>query len=207
METVYQIIDQLTALLRAADLLPDFMSARGVFCAIAWLATLLCVISILFSLFMDFGGDGDIDAPGDSVDGDTGAFSIRAFIGFLLGLGWGGYVAVQWGFSTQAAIAIGIALGLIMFFIVAGTMRLIYSLKTDGSLDYSTLVGMSGTVYITIPPHGEPGGQVQVSHPSQLITMPAVQKGDTPLPAQTRIIVEEATTYQLTVRAFNQPNS
>ena len=35
---------------------------------------------------------------------------------------------------------------------------------------------------------------------SQLITMAAVQEGGTPLPAQTRIVVTHATTYQLTVR-------
>ena len=59
---------------------------------------------------------------------------------------------------------------------------------------------MTGTVYVSIPPHGEPGGQVQVAHPSQMITMPAVQEGDVPLPAMTRIEVVSATTYQLLVR-------
>lgn len=204
MDTIYQIIGQLTSMLRAADLLPDFASARGIFCAIAWLATLLSFITLVCGIFMDVAGDGDADIGGDGVDGDTGAFSLRASVGFLLGLGWGGFVAVQWGFSTEAAIGIGIALGLIMFFIVAGTMRLIYSLKTDGSLDYASLVGMTGTVYVTIPPKGEPGGQVQVSHPSQLITIAAIQYGDSPLPPQTRIIVEEASTYQLVVRAIGR---
>ena len=198
MDSVYQFLPWLLNLLRNADLLPDFTSARGVFCAIAWLSTILSIGSLIIGFFMD-GGDGDGDV-GSGVDGDTGTVSLRTIIGFMLGLGWGGYVATQCGFGTGASICIGLVLGAIMFFIVAGIMRLIYSLKTDGSLNYSSLVGMTGTVYVTLPPHGEPGGQVQVSHPSQLITMAAVQFGDTPLPAQTRIIVEEATTYQLTVR-------
>ena len=202
MDTIYQLLQGLVSLLRAADLLPDFVSARGVFCAIAWFATILSLITLVLGIFLDFAGDGDADISGASVDGDTGSFSVRAVIGFMLGLGWGGYVAVQCGFSTLPSIVIGLILGAIMFFIVAGVMRLIYSLKTDGSLDYASLVGKTGIVYITIPPHGEPGGQVQVSHPSQLITMAAVQHGETPLPPQTRIVVEEATTYQLTVRAL-----
>ena len=207
MDTIYQLLQGLVSLLRAADLLPDFVSARGVFCAIAWLATLLSLITMVLGIFLDFIGDGDVDTPGDSVDGDTGSFSVRAAIGFMLGLGWGGYVAVQCGCSTMVSIVIGLVIGVIMFFIVAGIMRFIYSLKSDGSLDYNSLVGMTGTVYITIPPHGEPGGQVQVNHPNQLITMAAVQNGDAPLTAQTRIVVEEASTYQLTVRALHPRQS
>lgn len=194
-------------MLHAADLLPDFSSARGVFCAIAWLATLLSLGMMLMAFFADLGGDGGADVPGDAVDGDAGHFSLRAVAGFLLGFGWGGYVAVQSGLGTGVGIAVGFALGAVLFFIVVGIMRFINSLKTDGSLNYASLVGMTGTVYITIPPHGEPGGQVQVSHPSQLITMAAVQKGDAPLPAQTRVIVEEASTFQLTVRALTQEKS
>lgn len=200
MQVLHQIYNWVTAALHAAELMPDFSSARGVFCAIAWLATLLSLGLMLLSFVGDLGGDADADMPTESVDGDSGHFSLRAVVGFLLGFGWGGYVAVQSGMGTVGGIFIGLVLGVLLFFVVAGIMRFIYSLKTDGSLNYASLVGMHGTVYVTIPPHGEPGGQVQVSHPSQLITMPAVQMGDTPLPAQTRIIVEEASTFQLTVK-------
>jgi len=145
----------------------------------------------------DMGGS-DLDAG--SVDGDTGAFSVQAVMGFILGFGWGGYLTVANGAGVGLGIFVGVLVGVMMFFVIAGIMKAIYSLKSDGSLKYESLVGMTGTVYVTIPPHGEPGGQVQVSHPSQLITMAAVQEGDTPLPAQTRIEVVAATTYQLTVR-------
>ena len=206
MDTITQLFHNLASILNAAKLMPDFTSARGIFCAIAWLASFLSLGSLVLAFFSDFTG-GDTAAPsGDSVDGDAGIFSLRAAIGFLLGLGWGGYVATQCGYSTGASILIGLVLGLILFFIVAGLMRLIYSLKSDGSLNYASLVGRTGTVYITLPPRGEPGGQVQVSHPNQLITMPAVQMGDTPLPAQTRIIVEEASTLQLVVRPLQPEN-
>lgn len=207
MDTIYNIFHSLASLLQAANLMPDFTSARGIFCAIAWIASLLSIISLVISLFADIGGDGDIDAAGGhSIDGDSGIFSLRAAVGFLLGLGWGGYIATQCGYGTGASLFIGIVLGTIMFFIVAGIMRLIYGLKSDGSLDYNSLIGRHGIVYVTLPPHGEPGGQVQVSHPNQLITMPAVQMGDTPLPAQTRIEVIEASTLQLTVRAITPNN-
>ena len=203
MHYVQQLFSWAAAFLRAADLLPDFSSARGIFCALAWVATLLSLGMMGIAFFADFGGDGDADVPADAADGDTGHFSLRAIVGFLLGFGWGGYVAVQSGLGTAGGIVVGLVLGIILFFIVAAIMRFIYSLKTDGSLNYASLVGMTGTVYVTIPPNGEPGGQVQVSHPSQMVTMPAIQTGSSPLLAQTRIIVEEASTFQLGVRALS----
>lgn len=195
METLSNMYDWVVQALRVADMLPDFTSPRGIFCTIAWLSTLLSLVMLAISIFSDFGGD-DVDVT----DGDTGSLSVRALVGFALGLGWGGFIAVQAGVGVGLSILIGLLLGIVMFFIVAGVMRAIYSLKSDGSLDYSSLVGMTGTVYVSIPPHGEPGGQVQVAHPSQMITMPAVQEGDVPLPAMTRIEVVSATTYQLLVR-------
>ena len=201
MDTFLNIIGQLMNFLRAADLLPDFVSARGIFCFIAWLATFLALISLFVSLFADFVNGGDADVPGDSPDGDTGAFSLRAIVGFLLGLGWGGYIAMQNGFSVLVSTFAGLLLGAVLFIIIVAMMRFIYSLKSDGTLRYEELVGLRGTVYVTIPPHGEPGGQVQVAHPSQLVTMPAVQTGSTPLPAQSSIVVTHATSSLLTVQA------
>ena len=197
METLVTAYEWITGLLDAASLLPNFNSPLGIFCAIAWVGTLLSAIMFGVSFIADFGGS-DLDAG--SVDGDTGSFSVQAVMGFILGFGWGGYLAVLGGGGTGLGIFVGLLVGVVMFFLIAGIMKAIYSLKSDGSLKYESLVGMTGTVYVTIPPHGEPGGQVQVSHPSQLITMAAVQEGDTPLPAQTRIEVVAATTYQLTVR-------
>lgn len=197
MEPLITAYEWITRLLDAAALLPDFSSPRGIFCAIAWIGTLISAIMFVVAFIADIGG-GDLDTG--SVDGDMGSFSLQAVMGFILGFGWGGYLAVSGGAGVGLGIFVGMLVGIIMFFVIAGIMKAIYSLKSDGSLKYESLVGMTGTVYVTIPPNGEPGGQVQVSHPSQFITMAAVQDGDTPLPAQTRIEVVAATTYQLTVR-------
>ncbi len=204
METIVSIFEWITRILDAASLLPDFSSATGVFCAIAWIATLVSAITFIIAFIAGM-GDADLDAG--SIDGDSGSFSVQAVMGFVLGFGWGGYLAVVNGAGVGLSIMVGILVGVIMFFIIAGIMKAIYSLKSDGSMKYESLVGMTGTVYVTIPPNGEPGGQVQVSHPSQLITMAAVQQGTEPIPVQTRIEVVAATTYQLTVRPVNSQAS
>lgn len=198
MNYIVTAINWVCAALRAADLMPGFGSASAIFCSVAWVATLFAAVMILISFFTG-GGDTDVDMA----DGDSGGFSVRSVVGFLLGFGWGGYMAVQIGMSVWASVITGVVLGVVMFFVVLGIVRFIYSLRSEGSKDYSskTMVGMTGVVYVTIPPAGESGGQVQISREgSQLITMAAVQEGDTPLPSQTPIEVVSATPHQVTVR-------
>lgn len=207
MEITADIWNWIINILKAAELLPHFDSAVGIFCVIAWSATLISVVMFIISAIADVADGAEAaDATGD-MDGDAGVFSTRAIIAFILGFGWGGYLTVVNGAGIGLGITVGLLVGLLMFALVALLMKFIYSLKSDGSLKYETLVGMRGTVYVTIPPHGEPGGQVQVSHPGELITMPAVQEGDTPLPAQTPIEVVQANTFQLTVRPINTPKN
>ena len=203
MEVITQIFGWLNTAARALNLVPSLDSAAGIFCVLVWISTLLALGLFAISFFADLGG-GDADVSGD-LDGDTGHFSVRTIIGFMLGFSWGGFVCIQSGMSTAGSVGVGVLVGLFMFLLIAQLLRFIYGLRSDGSLDYKTLVGMKGTVYVTIPPHGEPGGQVQVAHPSQLVTMQAIQYGDHPLPAQTRIIVTEANTLQLVVRSLDEP--
>lgn len=207
MNPLLDVINKLHSFMQVSELLPDFNSTRGVFCAIAWLATLFSCAIFVFSLF--FGADSDdIGVDGDQgIDGDAGVFSVRALIGFVLGFGWGGYIAAVNAVGVWGCIGVALLLGGGMFVCVASVLRFIYSLKSDGSLDYSTLVGCQGTVYVTVPPHGAPGGQVQVSHPSQLVTMAAVQRGDEPLPPMTRIEVLRANSYQLEVQSVDFPKT
>ena len=200
MDTLTSILDGISALLKAGELMPDFASPRGIFCAIAWVATLLALGLFIISLFADADTDADVGSDADVGNGDTGFFSVRAVIGFLLGFGWGGFVSIQSSPGILQAVLVGIGVGAVMFVTVAALMKFIYGLKTDGTLKHETLVGLTGTVYVTVPPHGEPGGQVQIAHPNQLLTIAAVQEGDTPLPAQTRVEVVKATSYLVTVR-------
>ncbi|MBE6418591.1 MAG: hypothetical protein E7031_00505 [Akkermansiaceae bacterium] len=203
MEIIADVWSWILNVLRTAELLPHFDSAVGIFCVIAWAATLISIVMFIVSAVADVADGADAADAAGAVDGDAGMFSTRAIIAFILGFGWGGYLTVVNGASVGKGITMGLLLGVLMFVLVAMLMRFIYSLRSDGSLKYETLVGQTGTVYVTIPPHGEPGGQVQVSHPGQLITMAAVQEGDTPLPAQTPIVVTAANPFQLTVRPLN----
>ena len=130
-------------------------------------------------------------------------FSFRAVVGFFLGFGWGGYISQQAMGDALWACCIGLGVGVVMFLLVAMLIRMIYGLRSDGNITADSLVGLSGTVYVTIPPRGEPGGQVQVAHPNQLITIAAVQQGNEPLSAGTRITVVSSVAGQVTVQAIS----
>lgn len=182
--------------------MPGFDSARAIFCTIAWAATLLAALMFVVSFFTDFDGGGDADVT--SGDGaDTGMFSFRAVVGFFLGFGWGGYICQQASGNVMWSCGVGLGVGIIMFLLVAMLIRMIYGLRSDGNISPESLVGLGGTVYVTIPPHGEPGGQVQVAHPNQLITIAAVQHGGESLPAGTRITVTASTVGQVTVKSVS----
>lgn len=184
------------------ELMPGFDSARALFCTIAWAATLLAALMFVISFFTDFDG-GDADAAGG--DGaETGMFSFRAVVGFFLGFGWGAYICQQAAGNVIMSCAVGLGVGLLMFILVAMLIRMIYGLRSDGNIKPESLVGLSGTVYVTIPPCGESGGQVQVAHPNQLITIAAVQRGNEPLSAGTRVIVIESIAGQVTVQPVSQ---
>lgn len=169
---------------------PNFDSAIGIFCSIAWFATVFG--GIFFLLTFIGAGIADIGAGADTGHGAGGDFSIHAIIGFLLGLGWGGFVCMEQGMDVLPASLVGLLIGAIMFVVILMLMRMLTRLQVDGNTDMSSLTGLTGTVYVTIPPHGETGGQVQITHPNGMLTLAAVQQGDTALTAHTPIMVLES---------------
>ena len=90
-----------------------------------------------------------------------------------------------------------------MFLIIGISMRFIMSLKSDGTLNYETLKGMTGSVYISIPGNLQRGGQVTIAHPSQLLYLPAVQEGGHPLPSGTPVEVVAVTAGIVTVKPLH----
>lgn len=176
----------------------DFTSAEGIFTYIAVFATILSGFVMLFSLL--FGGDHDALSMDHAMDSDMGVFSLRSVVGFFLGFGWAGLITLSMEGSLGLALILAFVSGLCIFLLIALLMRFIYSLKSDGTLDYSSLVGYVGTVYVTIPPRHESGGQVRIAHPSQLLFLSAVQEGETPLSLNTPVLVTEINGGILTVK-------
>ncbi len=189
-------------LMTQASLIPNFSSVLGVFCALAWFSTLLALIFFLMQMLgiIDLDGGFDVPSTGDaSASLSSGFFSVYALIGFLLGFGWGGYISMLILDDVFMASIIALGVGVLMFFVIAIIFQAIGKLDSDGTLDTSSLIGKSGQVYVSIPSHGEMGGQVQISHPNQHYTLSAIQEGDSELPAATPVIVTKAMGRLVTV--------
>ena len=128
------------------------MTDYSIFFIIAIAATGIGALLFLLSLFGL--GEHDLDFDADSGGADVGLLSVKSGIGFFLGFGWGGVLAQGLGWGMAASIAAAAFTGILMFLIIGLSMRFIMSLKSDGTLNYETLKGMTGSVYM--PSSGTP---------------------------------------------------
>ena len=134
--------------------------------------------------------DGDFEVEG--TDGDLGILSVRTICAFFVGFGWGGIMALnQYGDNIFIATVAGFITGSIFLFAVLWTMRGLYSLRADGTIDIRNAVGSIGSVYLPIPPHREGTGQIQVMVQGREREVIALTDSETTIENRTRVEVLE----------------
>lgn len=148
--------------------------AEKIFTVLGASATVLVVIQGLLSLL---GGDADHDFDVADMDGHAGhswgLLSIRGLFGFLLGLGWGGVIALRYGFGVFPATLLGSGLGIAIGLGLGLLMKAIYSLRSEGTLKLENAIGQVGTVYQRIPSARGGLGKVQIVVQGRLQTLEA----------------------------------
>ncbi len=169
-----------------------------VFWAVAVVASAIQVVLILTTLF-GIGHDFDHDAHADGGHAGIAAeiLSLRALVAAGVGFGWAGVLAMQGGFSGWQSTALALLAGFVFLFIVVGTLRLLFSLRSDGTLNYANAIGTTGRVYVTIPAGRSGTGQVEVLLQGRLITATALTSALEPLPPEAPVqvvAVEDLTT-------------
>ena len=134
--------------------------------------------------------DGDFEVEG--TDGDLGVLSVRTICAFFVGFGWGGIMALnQYGDNIFIATVAGFITGSIFLFAVLWTMRGLYSLRAEGTIDIRNAVGSIGSVYLPIPPHREGTGQIQVMVQGREREVIALTDSETTIENRTRVEVLE----------------
>jgi hypothetical protein len=163
-----------------------------VFWGIAIFASVLQVLMFLGAL-LGSGHDFDHDAAADGGDGATGAqiLSTRTLVAGAVGFGWAGVLALQSHSSPGAAIGIAIISGIAFMLLVFGVMRVLFSMRDDGTLNYRNAVGLTGRVYVTVPGHRRGAGQIEIMLQGRL-TMAAAQTDAEALSPQTTVRVTAA---------------
>ncbi|MEZ0386632.1 MAG: hypothetical protein ACAI34_06175 [Verrucomicrobium sp.] len=148
--------------------------AEKIFTVIGSMALVLILLQSLMSLIA---GDVDHDYDISDMDGhgghSWGLLSVRGLFGYMLGLGWGGIIALRYGFGVFAATVLGSVVGVLIGLLLGLLMRMMHSLRSDGTIKLDNAIGQTGTVYQRIPAGRNGIGKVQVVVQGRLQTLEA----------------------------------
>ncbi len=181
-----------------------------IFFCIATPATLVLIVQTVLMLIGigDHGFDGDVgvdtdtdigeglfghDAPdGDiDIDGFEGLhlFSVRGIIAFFVVFGWVGVALDAAGFHIALTLLISAVCGLAMMFLIALLYKWAMSLQSDGTVDIRNALGVSGTVYLTVPAARSSTGKVNVTVQGSYCEYLAVTDSEIPIETGKEITV------------------
>lgn len=148
------------------------------------------IFFVRLAMMLFFGMDGvfDTELEFETESGDVGhadsdasfqIFSILSITAFFMGAGWMGFIArYDWGWGDGATAMASIGFGLFLMVLSAYLMMMTKRFDSEGGYDAHKTVGMTGKVYLTIPPKGQGTGQVEVDVDGRLKVMTARSLGD-----------------------------
>ncbi len=148
-----------------------------------------------FDVHTDFGdGSADVDVQADGHEGTLGSagvfslFTLRNFINFFLGFGWGGISLNSSIASRGWLIVASVACGLFFVLVFTVMLRLVLRLETNGAFRIKECVGQTASVYLRIPGQHSAAGKVHVSAGGSVHELAAYTDGDE-LPSGSRVKV------------------
>ena len=170
-------------------------SAGQVFACLAIPATLILLIQTVFTI-IGFGGDegdADVDADGESdgielddaddtgelLDGGLRVFTLRGIIAFFSVMGWVGAICSGSGLHLALSIVISVTSGFVAMVGIALIMKALFKLQYDGTEDIKDALGVSGTVYMRIPPARTGKGKINAIIQGKLCEKSAVTDEET----------------------------
>ncbi len=170
--------------------------AGQVFACIAIPATVMLIIQLVLTL-IGLGGDGDADptvedAYTDGLDDNVelsdgenemsdglSIFTLRGFITFFSVAGWVGTICCGAGLQLWLSILISVASGVLAMLSVALLMKWLFKLQYDGTENIKDALGVSGTVYLRIPPSRTGKGKISAIINGKLTEKSAVTDEET----------------------------
>lgn len=147
----------------------EFDLMLQVFWGVAIVASLVFVILFVLTIIGLDHSDVDIDlnADGDGTMMETGdglnIFTIKNFIGFLMGFGWAGVCLYDSISSPGVMLLVASVVGCLfvaMFVLIYKQSR---KLDKDGTFNINDTLGKTANVYLRIPAEGRGKGKIQVS--------------------------------------------
>lgn len=164
-------------------------NASQVFWGIAIAASIFQVLIFIGSLFTSHDLDHSSDTDHAGLSETLKLLSLRGLVAFLVGFGWAGGLFLARGLSLALVLLISIAAGIVFMGVILLIMRLLMSLKADGTLNYANAIDQIGQAYVTIPARRAGQGQVEVMIQGRLVTAHAVTDHQQPIAPQTEVVV------------------
>ncbi len=185
-------------------------TASQIFFCVAIPSTLVLIVQTVL-MFLGIGNDADgvgDDIPDDAelsegVFGEDSAsepadlegleglriFTLRGVVAFLVVFGWVGVVMDSAGAPLYATIPVSAVSGFAVMLILAVLFRFAMRLRNDGNIDNKNAIGVSGKVYLTVPPSRTGEGKVQIMLQGVYVERNAVTDDTESIPTGCEIVV------------------
>lgn len=173
-------------------------STLQIFWAIALITTLVFSIQMILTFVGIGDADTDIDMDAGADFSDSGTldmggsmqlFTVRNFINFLLGLGWGGVCLSSLIPNTFLLIVAAVAVGFAFVYAFLLVYRQLFRLESNGVYHTDDCIGNTVDVYLTIPAGRSGKGKVQVSFNGSIQELTALTDSDTAIPSGSKVKV------------------
>ena len=130
--------------------------AYFIIACIGTVALLIQIVMMLIGAGGEADADFDTDTDGDgSLDThtDTGVslFTVKGLTAFFAIGGWTGMLMLSYNVGVAITVPVSVVAGLAAYFIVWALIRLVLKLQEDGTLHYTSAIGQTATVYVSIP--------------------------------------------------------
>ena len=168
-----------------------------IYWTIAIISSALLGVVFILNLFGFDMDEIELEGLGDS-------FSFNALIAFFCIFGWTGYLAHgQTDMSGTLILVTSIAVGIVFYVISIYFLNKLKGLETSGNIEIEGAIGLTGTVYLSIPANQAGDGQVQLVIQGGLKTFRAQTKSDR-IPTGTKVLVYDVENRKLLVEPYNE---
>lgn len=163
-----------------------------VFWVCAMISSFFFVIQLLLTLIGMDSSDVCVDFDGpDTMDfgGGVSLFTVRAFVNFLLGFGWGGLSICQLTRNVLVIVLVALATGVLFVWVIRLLYKNVRHLEYNAAFNIDECVGKTATVYLRIPANNVGVGKVQISVRGSVHELDACSDGEfIPTGAKVRIL-------------------
>lgn len=163
-----------------------------IFWGCAVVSSLIFVVQLVLTLIGMDSSDVDVDFDGANtmdLGGGLNLFTIKNFIGFLVGFGWAGVCFYDTIPNTFLLLLVAFIVGCLFVGIFVVIYKQTKKLEHNGAFQIEEVKGMTVSVYLRIPAEGAGKGKVQVSQNGSVHELDALTDGEeVPSGAKVKIV-------------------